>query len=139
MSKAVFTFLTIFLLSLLVAACGGRGSTDSASAQTGANLSPAEALFQKSGCIACHALEAGVGDPNLGPAMAGLAARSAERIQTAAYTGNADTVEAYIREAILNPQLDLVEGYEPIMPNTYQISLSEDEITTLVNFLMTEK
>jgi len=55
------------------------------------------------------------------------------------YTGNAATVEAYIRESILEPEAYTVEGYSPLMPKTYAASLDEEELAALVDYLLTLK
>ena len=46
--------------------------------------------------------------------------------------------ENYIRESILDPQADVVAGFEPVMP-TYQGRLKDREITALIAFIKTLK
>jgi len=127
-----------FLLGLLflLTACGGS----SASANPAAGEQPAatgEELFAKNGCIACHAVTATDQTERLGPSLAGLAARAETTIQSAQYSGKATTIEAYTRESILQPQLYLVAGYNPLMPPTYESSLSQQELDILVDYLLT--
>ena len=69
--------------------------------------------------------------------MVGVATRSLETIESSSYTGGATTSEEYIRESILEPQIFIVDGYEPLMPQTYVASLSEQDVTALVNYLLT--
>ena len=51
--------------------------------------------------------------------------------------GNGQTVvadESYIRESILNPQLKLVEGYQPLMP-TFQGLINEEGLMSLIEYV----
>jgi cytochrome c oxidase subunit 2 len=86
-----------------------------------------EMLFSQKGCTACHQrLEGG---PQLaGPSFHGLFGRQ-ERLTD----GNTITVdEAYVRSSILEPRAQLVEGYQPVMPN---IPMSEQQMDALVVYL----
>jgi cytochrome c oxidase subunit 2 len=42
--------------------------------------------------------------------------------------------EAYIRESILNPQGQIVEGYQPIMP-TFKGQVSEEQLVGLIAYI----
>lgn len=95
-----------------------------------------EAVFAASGCVACHAVEADAA-AGIGPSMVGLGSRAAAAIEASDYTGEATTVEEYIREAILNPQIYISPDYMPVMPATYQDSLTEEQIDQLVEYLQT--
>ena len=100
------------------------------------NNSDLDAVFAASGCVACHVVEADATEV-IGPNMVGLGSRAAAAIEAADYTGEATTVEEYIRESILNPQIYLSPDYAPVMPVTYQDSLTEEEIDQLVEYLQT--
>jgi nitric oxide reductase subunit C len=97
-----------------------------------------EALFRKSppGCSACHSTAAGV--QLVGPSLAGLATRAAERIKDPAYRGPAKTAEEYVRESILAPSLFLVPGStfsaagRSFMPDNFDRSLESKQIDELV-------
>ena len=44
--------------------------------------------------------------------------------------------EDYIRESILNPSAEVIEGYEDgLMPQDFSTQLSADELDALVTFL----
>jgi cytochrome c oxidase subunit 2 len=78
------------------------------------------------GCIACHSLD---GNPGVGPTWLGLYGR--EETMTDGTTIVAD--DEYIRNSILNPNAQIVEGYNPnIMPQNYgeQFAARQDEIAT---------
>jgi mono/diheme cytochrome c family protein len=101
------------------------------------NPSRGEALANSQGCVACH-----VSTPT-GPAWAetatepGIGERAAERIQQADYTGTATTPEQYLFESIVLPNVHVVEGFAPIMPDTYSEILSEQDVADMIEYLMT--
>ncbi len=68
-----------------------------------------QALFNGAGaCASCHALVADVA--LVGPSLAGVASRATARVSDPAYSGDAGSVEAYLRESILAPSRYLVPG-----------------------------
>ena len=95
-----------------------------------------QTIFAENGCVACHAVTSDA-PPGIGPSLAGVASRSREAIQKPDYTGAAETVEAYLWESITNPSVYLAQEQGATMPNTYQQSLEEQEITNLVAYLLT--
>jgi hypothetical protein len=67
-----------------------------------------------------------------------LGRRSAETIQRPHYTGQAKTVEAYLQESLLAPEVYVVPGFGAgLMPNTYGNDLTKQEIADLVAFMLT--
>ena len=85
-----------------------------------------EQLFQQLGCVSCH-LNDGTGR---GPALGGKFGMQ-ERLATG------DTVQvddSYMRESILNPQLRLVAGYQPLMP-TFQGLVDEEAVMSLITYI----
>jgi cytochrome c oxidase subunit 2 len=85
-----------------------------------------EKLFGELGCITCHNDKADA----RGPQLAGLFGKTVE-------LQNGDTVvadEAYLREAILEPQKRVVAGYQPLMP-TYVTQLSEEKVIELIAYI----
>lgn len=90
------------------------------------------------GCQVCHLTNAS-GNP-LGPSTSGLGRRSAETIQQPDYTGQAKSVEAYLRESLLKPDGYVVPGFTPsLMPVNYGEVLTEQEIADLVAYMLTLK
>jgi len=85
-----------------------------------------ENLFQKLGCVSCHAQN----DTGRGPSLVGLVGKTV-RLQSGALV-TAD--EDYVRESILNPQAKIVAGYQPIMP-TFKGLISEDGIMQIIAYL----
>ncbi len=83
------------------------------------------------GCLACHSLD---GSTIVGPSWKGLFGASKEFDDGS--TATAD--EAYLREAIVNPGAKIVKGFQPnLMPATYAQTLSEDQITAIIEFIKT--
>ena len=135
----LFRALPLFFVCL-VAACGATSqASEPAQSQIEAEVPPGAAIFETNGCVACHALEAGPDAPEIGPPLEGLATRTSTTIKSPAYTGQADSVEAYIRESIVDPEAYVVEGFTPLMPKTFQSTLSKADLTALVEFLVTLK
>src|SRR5437773_2037143 len=85
-----------------------------------------ENLFQKLGCVSCHAPN----DTGRGPSLVGLLGKAVRLQSGASVTADED----YIRESILNPQAKIVAGYQPIMP-TFKGLISEDGIMQIIAYL----
>lgn len=94
------------------------------------NLTPVESgkdLFQnKLGCASCHA----GGKDQRGAKLEGLFGTDVKL--TSGQTVKAD--EEYIRNSILNPSGQIVEGYSPIMP-TFKGQVTEEQLTHLVAYI----
>ena len=94
-------------------------------------MSPAAAgkeLFTATlGCSTCHNAD---GSGGRGPALTGLFGKTVQIEGGATVTAD----EAYIRESIINPQAQLVAGFQPIMP-TFKGQLSEEQILQLVAYI----
>jgi cytochrome c oxidase subunit 2 len=89
-------------------------------------------LYQEKGCFACHSTD---GTPRVGPSFKGLFGKT-ERVLTAGKERSVLVDEAYIRKYILEPNIDVIEGFQPIMP---KVSLTEDELNALVEFIKSLK
>lgn len=88
-----------------------------------AALSPVERgelWYTQFGCNACHSLD---GTVVVGPSWQGL--YGSERPLESGETVVAD--EEYLRSAILNPLDEIVEGYPPSMPQTFEQQFAEEE------------
>ncbi len=94
------------------------------------NQTPVEAgkeLFEtKLGCASCHQQT----DQGRGPKLAGVFGSDQK-------LNNGETVradEAYIRNSILNPQGQIVQGFQPIMP-TFKGQVTEEQLVSLVAYI----
>lgn len=94
-------------------------------------LSPAAAgqeLFVTTlGCSTCHNAD---GTGGRGPALTGLFGKAVQLEGGATVTAD----EAYLRESIINPQAQLVVGFQPIMP-TFKGQLTEEQILQLIAYI----
>jgi cytochrome c oxidase subunit 2 len=80
-------------------------------------------------CSACHSID---GSKLVGPTFKGLYGKSGKFTDGGSYTAD----DAYIKDSILNPMEQVVEGYAPAMP-PYQGTLSDDDIRDLIAFIKT--
>jgi nitric oxide reductase subunit C len=131
----------VVLAGALLGACG-PAVTPTATPIAG-DAKAGEQLFRQGtatapACITCHSLEPDVA--LVGPSLAGVASHAAEIIRLADYTGQATTVEAYLRESIIQPDAYVSHGFAPgLMYQAYGQELSEQQVNDLVAFMLTLK
>lgn len=83
-----------------------------------------ETVFATAGCGGCHAFGPAGSDAEVGPSLDAVDPRGAP-------------LEEYLRTAIVDPNAELAAGYQPdVMPNTYDKSLSEEQLDALVQYLV---
>jgi mono/diheme cytochrome c family protein len=88
------------------------------------------ATFAEAGCTACHTVS-GLSTGTVGPVLDGVGSRAGD--MTAGISA-----EEYLRESILNPNLFMVEEFaEGIMPQTFGDTLSDEQVDSLIAFLLT--
>ncbi len=87
-----------------------------------------ELLYNQQGCFACHSLDGTTGS---GPTFQGLS--GSQRAFTDGTTATADA--NYLREAIINPAAQVVQGFAPVMPGQYGTTLTAEEIDALVAYI----
>ncbi len=96
----------------------------------GSNQTPVEAgkdsFNAKLGCASCHAAGSGQRGPNLEGVF------GTDQKLTTGQVVRAD--EEYIRNSILNPSGQIVEGYQPIMP-TFKGQVTEEQLVSLVAYI----
>ncbi|MBS1248678.1 MAG: Nitrite reductase [Chloroflexi bacterium] len=135
MKKYPFFLLVAITSSMLLLACDSGEPSEQASKEIAA-------AFQKGGCGACHVIP---GVPNaqgkIGPDMSRMGEVAAERIQSPDYQGEADSVEAYLRESVTAPDVFLPADCPtgPCQPGQMPAKLgdllSEDEFETIIQYL----
>ncbi|MCP4362417.1 MAG: cytochrome c [Chloroflexi bacterium] len=131
-------------LILVLAACGGGGDSgdsggDAAAPRTGGDAANGEKLYKQTtigsasapGCTTCHSLEEGV--VLVGPSHAGIA--------TAAETAVSGlSAEEYLKQSIVEPDTEITDGYTAgVMYTNFGSDLSDQEVSDLVAFLLTQK
>jgi cytochrome c551/c552 len=93
--------------------------------------SPAQGmeLFQKKGCVACHATDSKT-EGKIGPPMKDLVGSVRHFVDGS--TAIAD--EVYIRQSIVAPGEKVVKGFQPVMPSFLKI-LAENEVESIILYV----
>jgi cytochrome c oxidase subunit 2 len=90
-----------------------------------------ELMFKNFGCGGCHTTD---GSPKIGPTLKGLFGKM-EKIRGA---GSVSVDENYLRESLLEPQKQIVEGFEPQMPS-FKGQMSDARIDGLIAYIKSLK
>ncbi len=86
-----------------------------------------ESLFaEELGCAACHSLD---GTTLVGPSVLGLSQRADTRVEGL-------TAEEYLRQSILLPCEEVVEGFACVMPENYGERLDTQGLADLIAYLL---
>lgn len=85
-------------------------------------------LAEGQGCLQCHTTD---GRPGSGPTWKGLAGST----RPLADGGEVVADDAYLFSSIVDPNGQVVEGYDAIMPTFYADQLDEQQITDLVEYI----
>jgi len=91
-------------------------------------------LVQKHGCLGCHSLD---GSASVGPSFQGIGGRQV----TVIANGESRTLTSdrdYLEKAILDPNVEIVEGYPPAMP-PYAGKIPEEDMTGILDYLLSLK
>jgi cytochrome c oxidase subunit II len=89
----------------------------------GGDETSGEAIFTTAGCGGCHAFEPAGTDAEVGPSL------------NEVDPGGRD-LDEFLLESIVDPNADVAPGYQPdVMPETYESSLSADQLDALVQYL----
>ena len=123
-----WTPAVIMILVILLSACGGSGSGDAdTDGVDQATINQGKTVFQAN-CSACHSATS---DATLvGPSMVGLADRAAETVP------GLDAYE-YIEQSILEPGAYINEGFQDLMPKTYDSTLTDEQLDAVIQYLLT--
>lgn len=88
---------------------------------------------ETTGCLSCHSVD---GSKLVGPSWQGLFGETVRFTDGTSATAD----EAYLRSAILEPNMQITEGYAAnVMPATYQTLLTDDQINDIVEYIKTIK
>ena len=89
-------------------------------------------LLRDKGCLGCHSTD---GTSKIGPTFKDIFGR-----KVTVFTNGKERVvtvdEEYLKRSVLQPGVDIVKGYSPIMPT---IPVTSQELETIVDFLKTLK
>jgi cytochrome c oxidase subunit 2 len=89
-----------------------------------------EAVLQQHGCLGCHSLD---GSPSVGPTFQGIGGRDVAVV----INGELKTIKsdrAYLERAIVDPEVEIVDGFPPAMPS-YADKISAEEMASLLDYL----
>jgi len=92
--------------------------------------SSGSALLNVKGCLACHTTD---GTPKIGPTFKGVFGRK----ETVVRDGKEREIvvdEAFIKQSILQPDIDRVKGFPPIMPSQ-KGGLTDAEVDAIIEYL----
>ena len=124
-----YRFHIIFLHFLVIVSCSKQHESN------GFAIDSPEAkgfdIFNRMACNACHSID---GSLKLGPSMKNQYGKEIRHID-----GTIVIIDDnYIRESLVDPLKQIVEGYTPIMPSYKQV-LSETDITYLITYIKSIK
>lgn len=85
-------------------------------------------VLQAKGCLGCHSTD---GTRKVGPTFKGLFGRK-EKVITGGVKREVTVDEAFIRDYILRPNVDVIDGYPPIMP---VIPVTQKELEAIVAYM----
>lgn len=101
---------------------GGAAGGQDAAAQ-------GQELATSMGCISCHSTD---GTQVVGPTWKGLFGHEVTLADGATVTAD----EEYLRQSIINPNGQIVQGFQPVMPS-YEGTLTEEQIAALIAYMKT--
>jgi mono/diheme cytochrome c family protein len=88
-------------------------------------------VYDTSGCGGCHTIE-GISSGAVGPPLTNIATVGETRVDGV-------TAEEYIRQSILNPSAYLVDGYDNLMVQTFADTITDEQLSDLVAFLLAQE
>jgi cytochrome c oxidase subunit 2 len=98
---------------------GGAGSGGA-----GGDETSGEGVFTTAGCGGCHTFSPAGTDAQVGPSLDSI-------------DPEGEPLEDFVRESIIDPNKNVTQGYQPsVMPETYESSLSDDQLDALVQYLV---
>ena len=112
------------IVALLLSACGGEELTGAAAGETIFN----NGKNGSTPCFTCHTLD---GSELVGPSLQGISERAGTRL-------NGVSAEDYLRRSITHPGEYLVEGYTNTMPKDFATYLNDEDVDSLIAYLMTQ-
>jgi cytochrome c oxidase subunit 2 len=89
--------------------------------------SPGQTAFGTYGCNSCHALAAANATGTIGPDL--------DKLKQYAAQAHRGSLNAFIRESIVDPAAYLQPGYKDLMPHTFGTSIPPSQLAQLVQYL----
>ena len=94
-------------------------------------------IFEKAQCTICHIIPGipGADEGDFGPELY-LKTNASKRMKDKGYTGSASSVQEYILESIMNPNLYVVPDFdEDLMPDDFGTTLNAKTLYRIVNYI----
>ena len=88
-------------------------------------------LLEAQGCISCHSID---GSAGVGPTFKGLWGRK-NKVSSQGKKSEVLVDDAYLREAIIKPGAQIVEGYEDIMPP--YTDFTKQQLDSIIEYIKT--
>lgn len=92
------------------------------------DLAQGRQLMESEGCLSCHSTD---GSEIAGPTLRNIVGRKLKKDDGTEIAAD----DAYLKEAILDPEKFIVVGYDPIMPSYDH--LSEEQVQAMVDYMHT--
>ena len=92
-------------------------------------------VLNNNGCLGCHSLD---GSKIVGPTLKGIYQRKV-KINVNGKIKEVTSNESYLKEALINPNIHVVEGYYPGIMPSFKNVLKDDEVDALIEYLKTVK
>ena len=114
---------------LFEAALAEAGKLDQAEGESSAAFG--ERIYKRRGCNACHSVD---GSPKTGPTWKGLWGK-----QESTDKGTVQVNDDYIRESVLEPNAQIVTGFNGVKMPSYKGQLEQKHISALIDYIKTLK
>lgn len=145
MFKRYVLFVVFVAFLLLFSACNAATPTPTVDAPAPAGLYDTElaiTALQQGGCSACHVIPGVPGATGtIGPDLSKIGEQAAARLADGSYTGKATTADAYIEEAITNPDAFLAPDcagapcVAGLMPASLAQNYTKAQLAAVVKYL----
>jgi len=110
----------------------GGGAVEAAPTPVATGPRPPQELFVAMACVGCHNIDQPQTDSNKGP----IGPNMANLYETAGTRVAGQDGKTYIHTSIINPTALVVAGYNPVMPADFATKMSEEEINSLVDWIL---
>lgn len=117
--------VVVLLTSAVLGCASDEGSSEDTAVQLSAAAQEGKAVAQEQGCNSCHRAS---GDGGVGPSWEGLAGSEVELDDGTTVVAD----EEYLTRSILEPNAQIVKGYNGIMPER---ALDDDQVAAIVAYL----
>lgn len=118
----IVPWLPLLVAALVLVACAPAADPDASPEELGA------VVAKRAGCLACHTTD---GRPSTGPTWQGLLGSEVRLVDG----GTVIADEEYLERSIVDPMVEVVDGYRPVMPSGFGDRLTDEEIEGIVAYI----